>query len=233
MADAANNVISLRPAQKASTSESTNEVPVTLLGQGAQGALVRSMQQNLASWGFSPGKVDGIFGAKTAEAVQALQRKLGVPTTGAMDAQTVQKIRTDLMDVASKLKENSANLALRLPEEVAPVTPAAQTSRVAQVAAEEPSNIGKWLFFGALGLGAIYVLTRSNSSSSSVSGSETDGVEEILAALEEPGEFGGQQGKGKNTPPRDPNTGRFLKSEKTITPDDLFDQSAEAAPAQT
>lgn len=217
MAESANNVVSLRPAPKVATSEASAPVTMPVLRQGARGELVRSMQQNLTSWGFSPGKIDGIFGPKTLEAVQALQRKLGVPATGAMDAQTVEKVKSDLFDVASKLKASSSGLALRVDQ---PSTPA-QASKVAQVAAEEPSSIGKWFLFAALGIGAVYLLSKSKSSDSVAEG---EGVEEILAALEGPEKASGRAGRGKSLPERDPSTGRFVKGDKTSTPDELFDE---------
>ncbi|MFT4136963.1 peptidoglycan-binding protein [Microbacterium sp.] len=48
-----------------------------------QGEDVRQLQQNLAALGFFDGDADGWFGRRTAEAVRAWQRSLGVERTGA------------------------------------------------------------------------------------------------------------------------------------------------------
>ena len=43
--------------------------------QGSTGSVVKTMQQKLKNWGYYTGSVDGIFGAKTREAVKYFQRK--------------------------------------------------------------------------------------------------------------------------------------------------------------
>lgn len=58
------------------------------LGVGSSGQDVRSLQQTLASAGYNPGPVDGIFGPQTRAAVVAMQRDLGVSTDGIVGPQT-------------------------------------------------------------------------------------------------------------------------------------------------
>jgi len=59
-----------------------------LLAQGAIGALVREVQNNLASGGFLKKPCDGVYGRNTADAVSAFQQAKSVPNTGAVDDHT-------------------------------------------------------------------------------------------------------------------------------------------------
>jgi uncharacterized surface protein with fasciclin (FAS1) repeats len=51
---------------------------------------VAGVQQLLADLGFYTGPIDGTYSAATVEAVRALQRELGVPETGLIDAATLR-----------------------------------------------------------------------------------------------------------------------------------------------
>ncbi|WP_407494578.1 lytic murein transglycosylase [Pseudooceanicola sp. MF1-13] len=46
---------------------------------GLSGAQMKQLQQKLSARGYDVGKVDGILGANTREAVQAIQKELGMP----------------------------------------------------------------------------------------------------------------------------------------------------------
>ncbi|WP_095587341.1 lytic murein transglycosylase [Actibacterium ureilyticum] len=48
-------------------------------GKGLSGAQMKSLQQKLTARGHDVGKIDGILGAKTRAAVQAEQKRLGLP----------------------------------------------------------------------------------------------------------------------------------------------------------
>ncbi|MFT4702562.1 MAG: peptidoglycan hydrolase-like protein with peptidoglycan-binding domain [Bradymonadia bacterium] len=52
------------------------------LKDGAKGEAVEKLQQVLKGGGFDPGAADGIFGAKTKAALQAMQDKAGVSSDG-------------------------------------------------------------------------------------------------------------------------------------------------------
>lgn len=56
-----------------------------LLQTGSRGDHVTALQEALLELGFLSGKADGIYGAGTASAVSALQRKNGYPVTGIAD----------------------------------------------------------------------------------------------------------------------------------------------------
>ncbi len=66
--------------------EAVTELP--LLQVGSSGPLVEELQKKLASLGFSPGPVDGIFGELTEAAVLAFQENRGLETDGIVGPQT-------------------------------------------------------------------------------------------------------------------------------------------------
>lgn len=51
-------------------------------GQADQRALVRSVQEGLATRGYQPGPVDGIYGARTKAAIESFQRDHGLDVNG-------------------------------------------------------------------------------------------------------------------------------------------------------
>jgi peptidoglycan hydrolase-like protein with peptidoglycan-binding domain len=55
-----------------------------------------ALQQSLAQAGYYPGKVDGVYGPTTVDAVQALQKAHGLPTTGTVDKATAAALQSDL-----------------------------------------------------------------------------------------------------------------------------------------
>ena len=60
-----------------------------VLKQGNTGSTVRTMQQKLKNWGYYKGSVDGIFGAKTKEAVRYFQRRNGLVVDGIAGPKTL------------------------------------------------------------------------------------------------------------------------------------------------
>ncbi|HWQ59036.1 MAG TPA: peptidoglycan-binding protein [Clostridia bacterium] len=55
---------------------------------GSRGEMVRALQTALKASGNDPGAIDGIFGQKTKAALEAFQKKAGIPVTGVADAIT-------------------------------------------------------------------------------------------------------------------------------------------------
>ncbi|MEW5952465.1 MAG: spore cortex-lytic enzyme [Bacillota bacterium] len=55
---------------------------------GSRGADVTRVQQRLSQWGYYRGSIDGIYGQLTFNAVQAFQRKNGLPVTGTVAERT-------------------------------------------------------------------------------------------------------------------------------------------------
>ena len=60
--------------------------------QGSKGSTVKTVQQKLKNWGYYKGSVDGIFGAKTKEAVKYFQRKNGLKVDGIVGNQTLKAL---------------------------------------------------------------------------------------------------------------------------------------------
>lgn len=62
------------------------------LRQGSTGATVKKVQQKLKNWGYYKGKVDGIFGKGTREAVKYFQRKNGLTVDGIVGNKTLKAL---------------------------------------------------------------------------------------------------------------------------------------------
>jgi murein DD-endopeptidase MepM/ murein hydrolase activator NlpD len=65
-----------------------------VLGAGASGWDVASLQFLLAWQGFPSGPVDGRFGARTGAALRKFQRRAGIPADGRAGASTVAALRS-------------------------------------------------------------------------------------------------------------------------------------------
>ena len=59
-----------------------------VLGRGARGAIVRSVQEQLRAGGFYTGEVDGQFGGGTFRAVSGFQQSANLPMNGVLDDST-------------------------------------------------------------------------------------------------------------------------------------------------
>ena len=55
-----------------------------------------ALQQDLADAGYYEGKVDGVYGPETVDAVTALQKANGLPQTGTLDKATEAALRSEL-----------------------------------------------------------------------------------------------------------------------------------------
>lgn len=88
---------------------------------GAKGPDVIALQMNLQTWGFPPGKLDGIYGPNTRAAVAALQQFMGLPSDGIFGPNTLAAVQRDLAsETGSRLK---TMFEPRPPVVVAAVTP--------------------------------------------------------------------------------------------------------------
>lgn len=59
---------------------------------GSRGNEVRNIQTRLKNWGYYKGKVDGIYGTQTKNAVIAFQKKNGLTADGIAGPKTLEKI---------------------------------------------------------------------------------------------------------------------------------------------
>lgn len=55
-----------------------------------------TLQKSLSEAGYFTGKVDGVYGPSTVDAVQALQKAHGLPVTGTVDKATQEALQSDL-----------------------------------------------------------------------------------------------------------------------------------------
>jgi hypothetical protein len=71
-------------------------VPSGPLKPGDSGTQVKVLQRALASLGFSPGTIDGIYGSKTTDAVTRFQTSANITADGIAGSQTLQALHTAL-----------------------------------------------------------------------------------------------------------------------------------------
>ncbi len=76
------------------------------------GDYVTALQTRLLELGFDAGRVDGIFGARTANALRDFQRNFGVPPDGTLGPETTRAIdqlrRTVVGGAAARMREHEA-----------------------------------------------------------------------------------------------------------------------------
>lgn len=90
-----------------------NYAYAVVLKQGSKGADVKKMQQKLKNWGYYKGSVDGIFGAKTKEAVKYFQRRNGLVADGIVGKKTLSALGMSISSSSSSSggKVNSLSTA--------------------------------------------------------------------------------------------------------------------------
>lgn len=81
--------------------------------RGSRGTEVRNIQSRLSAWGYNPGRVDGIYGAKTEAAVKRFQRKHGLTPDGIAGPATLAKIGLPTGGSSSTYQSN-VNLLARV-----------------------------------------------------------------------------------------------------------------------
>lgn len=67
---------------------------MTTLRRGARGTEVRELQRLLQEWGYNPGPIDGIFGARTEQAILQFQRNHGLTSDGIVGPITWQVLQS-------------------------------------------------------------------------------------------------------------------------------------------
>ncbi len=76
---------------------------------------VTAVQQALAARGFDPGKVDGVFGPKTAAAIKRMQAAADLDTSGVIDYGVLMALKVDAARTATQAATASASAALSAP----------------------------------------------------------------------------------------------------------------------
>ena len=82
--------------QKTTTSAASVPAPSVPLKPGDTGTQVKVLQTGLAALGYDPGKVDGVYGTATTNAVVAFQKASGLTADGVVGPQTRAALRTAL-----------------------------------------------------------------------------------------------------------------------------------------
>ena len=77
--------------------------------QGSTGDEVRTIQTKLKRWGYYNGEVDGVFGAKTRDAVVYFQRQNGLVADGIVGNNTLQALGMPVGGVGSNSTTSSQN----------------------------------------------------------------------------------------------------------------------------
>ena len=80
--------------------------------RGSRGTEVRNIQSRLSAWGYNPGSVDGVYGAKTEAAVKRFQQKHGLTADGIAGPATLAKI--GLPTGESSSYQSNVNLLARV-----------------------------------------------------------------------------------------------------------------------
>jgi N-acetylmuramoyl-L-alanine amidase len=86
---------------------------LALSKRGSRGTEVRNIQSRLSKWGYNPGAVDGIYGAKTEAAVKRFQRNNGLTPDGIAGPATLAKIGLPTGSSSSSYQSN-VNLLARV-----------------------------------------------------------------------------------------------------------------------
>lgn len=82
------------------------------LREGDRGSDVRTVQEKLKRWGYYSGEVDGIYGAQTASAVRAFQKKNGLTVDGIVGTATSQALGMTLSSSSSATTNYSNEIGM-------------------------------------------------------------------------------------------------------------------------
>lgn len=89
-------------------------VYVVVYKQGSTGQAVKTIQQKLKNWGYYTGRVDGIYGAKTKEAVKYFQRRNGLTVDGIAGNKTLRAMGISTTTASTGNNGNYSNSDLTL-----------------------------------------------------------------------------------------------------------------------
>ena len=82
--------------QTTTTTHGSTAVPTTTLKPGDKGAEVKVLQLSLQHLGYSVGKVDGVYGPATEQAVKSFQTAHGLTADGVCGPQTLAALKNAL-----------------------------------------------------------------------------------------------------------------------------------------
>lgn len=88
------------------------DAPSAIIARGSSGSIVRAWQEKLATIGFDPGAIDGIFGPATDKATRRFQESAGLKVDGIVgrDTRAAAQRRMDQMPTIPPPTETAAGL---------------------------------------------------------------------------------------------------------------------------
>ena len=81
--------------------------------KGSTGSVVTTIQEKLSRWGYYSGKVDGVYGSKTLEAVKLFQRRNGLAVDGKCGPKTLAALGINV-SAADQSTSGDVDLLARL-----------------------------------------------------------------------------------------------------------------------
>jgi len=114
---------------KATTVATVSLPSITRIGD--RGDAVTTIQQALASMGYNTGKIDGIFGQITLQAVRKFQKDSGLVVDGIVGKATVQALFGGVVITIPTNTGTSANVKTSIPSSIPSNPPSAQGSSAA------------------------------------------------------------------------------------------------------
>ena len=82
--------------------------------KGSTGSTVTTIQEKLSRWGYYSGKVDGVYGSKTVEAVKYFQRKNGLSVDGKCGPKTLAALGINVSAASQSSTSGDTDLLARL-----------------------------------------------------------------------------------------------------------------------
>lgn len=82
-----------------------------VLSQGTEGSQVTGLQQRLKAHGFTPGKIDSVYGPRTTAAVREFQSAKNLEVTGEVDRTTWQALMQDPQIAIATTPDNNNTLS--------------------------------------------------------------------------------------------------------------------------
>ena len=87
---------------------------LSLSKYGSSGSEVRSIQTRLTNLGYFSGKIDGIFGSQTKNAVVKFQKDYGLTADGIAGSETLKALRINSESSTSKFTQSEISLLARI-----------------------------------------------------------------------------------------------------------------------
>lgn len=118
----------------ASTSSSNTTTTGSATGSAISSATANpataQLQRDLAALGYDLGTIDGIYGSRTAKAVEAFQRASGLTVNGVPSINTLEALETALAGVPAKTNSVTAQATPRVVDQANPSTTSSSTTQV-------------------------------------------------------------------------------------------------------